>query len=81
FDHWRWVDFGYPLEHVITFKRGVYVSALRHLAPFARQVAGPLAVPLPVHDPRLPTPRNRQRPRARPAEPRSRGNEGEPGQN
>ena len=30
FDHWRWVDFWYPLQH---------------LAPFAREVAGPAAVP------------------------------------
>lgn len=45
FDHWRWVDFWYPLEHVVTFKRGVYASALRHLAPFARQIAGLHAVP------------------------------------
>jgi len=66
---------------VITFKRGVYVSALRHLAPFARQVAGPLAVPVPAHDPRLPPSRNRQRPRSRPVEPIGRSNEGEPGQN
>src|SRR6478609_11769736 len=45
FDHWRWVDFWYPLEHVVTFKRGVYASALRHLAPFARQIAGAQAIP------------------------------------
>jgi putative (di)nucleoside polyphosphate hydrolase len=48
FDHWRWVDFWYPLEHVVTFKRGVYASALRHLAPFARQIAGQQAVPQPA---------------------------------
>ncbi len=24
FDHWRWVDFWYPVEHVVVFKRGVY---------------------------------------------------------
>src|SRR3546814_18477000 len=47
FDLWRWVDFWYPLEHVVTFKRGVYGSALRHLAPFARQIAGQQAVPHP----------------------------------
>lgn len=45
FDHWRWVNFWYPLEHVVTFKRGVYARALRHLAPFARQVAGQQAIP------------------------------------
>src|SRR3546814_20312343 len=47
FDLWRWVDFWYPLEHVVTFKRGVYGSALRHLAPFARQIAGQQEVPHP----------------------------------
>jgi len=46
FDHWRWVDFWYPLEHVVMFKRGVYARALRHLAPIAREVAGAAAVPL-----------------------------------
>ena len=35
FDHWRWVDFWYPVEHVVSFKRGVYARALRHLAPLA----------------------------------------------
>jgi len=45
FDHWRWVDFWYPLEHVVTFKRKVYAQALRHLAPVARQVVGAAAIP------------------------------------
>ena len=40
FDHWRWVDFWYPVEHVVMFKRGVYARALRHLAPLARVTAG-----------------------------------------
>ncbi|MEP6939344.1 MAG: RNA pyrophosphohydrolase, partial [Rudaea sp.] len=35
FDLWRWVDFWYPATHVVTFKRGVYQRALRHLAPLA----------------------------------------------
>jgi len=48
FDHWRWVDFWYPLEHVVMFKRGVYARALHHLAPIAREVAGVVAVP--VHE-------------------------------
>jgi putative (di)nucleoside polyphosphate hydrolase len=60
FDHWRWVDFWYPLEHVVVFKRDVYASALQHLAPFAQHVAGDQAVPLP--GPTL-TGWNRQRPR------------------
>lgn len=34
------MDFWYPVEHVVMFKRGVYARALRHLAPLARGVAG-----------------------------------------
>ena len=48
FDGWRWVDFWYPMQHVVTFKRSVYGRALMHLAPFARAVAGALAVPTPA---------------------------------
>jgi putative (di)nucleoside polyphosphate hydrolase len=48
FDQWRWVDFWYPAENVVLFKRGVYCSALRHLAPFARQIAGAQAIPPPL---------------------------------
>ena len=33
FDIWRWVDFWYPAEHVVNFKRDVYERALRHFAP------------------------------------------------
>jgi putative (di)nucleoside polyphosphate hydrolase len=35
FDLWRWVDFWYPLAHVVAFKRQVYERALRYLAPLA----------------------------------------------
>ena len=35
FDGWRWVDFWYPAEHVVAFKRSVYERALRYLAPLA----------------------------------------------
>ena len=45
FDSWRWVDFWYPAQHVVSFKREVYVRALEHLAPHARAVAGDSAVP------------------------------------
>jgi putative (di)nucleoside polyphosphate hydrolase len=45
FDSWRWVDFWYPAEHVVSFKREVYVRALQHLAAAARAVAGEGAVP------------------------------------
>jgi len=33
FDLWRWVDFWYPMTHVVAFKREVYERALKHLAP------------------------------------------------
>ena len=33
FDAYRWVDFWYPAQHVIPFKRRVYVRALQHLEP------------------------------------------------
>jgi putative (di)nucleoside polyphosphate hydrolase len=41
FDLWRWVDFWYPATHVVTFKRGVYQRALRHLAPLADSYCHP----------------------------------------
>lgn len=37
FDHYRWVDFWYPVQHVIPFKRRVYARALRHLEPLLRE--------------------------------------------
>jgi putative (di)nucleoside polyphosphate hydrolase len=56
FDSWRWVDFWYPLEHVVNFKRRVYDQALRHLARKAQVAAAAAAilsqVPAPL-DPRL----------------------------
>lgn len=33
FDHWRWVEYWYPLRAVVPFKRQVYSRALRELAP------------------------------------------------
>lgn len=33
FDSWRWVPYWYPLKEVVFFKRRVYESALRELAP------------------------------------------------
>ncbi len=35
FDRWRWVDYWYPLDHVVHFKRSVYARALSQLAPLA----------------------------------------------
>jgi putative (di)nucleoside polyphosphate hydrolase len=79
FDHWRWVDFWYPLEHVVLFKRGVYASALRHLASFARAVAGAQAVPAPLPDLRVQDPQRMRRGRHRSA--RKRGSGSEPAKN
>jgi putative (di)nucleoside polyphosphate hydrolase len=53
FDSWRWVDFWYPAQHVVSFKREVYLRALSHLAPRARDVAGHEAVPEPAEELRL----------------------------
>lgn len=39
FSEYRWVEFWYPLEHVVSFKRDVYLRALRHLAPIAQGLA------------------------------------------
>jgi putative (di)nucleoside polyphosphate hydrolase len=33
FDRWCWVDFWYPMQHVVSFKRRVYERALRQFAP------------------------------------------------
>jgi putative (di)nucleoside polyphosphate hydrolase len=40
FDLWRWVDFWYPADHVVPFKRQVYERALRQLAPLAESHCG-----------------------------------------
>lgn len=37
FDRYRWVDFWYPVRHVIPFKRRVYARALRHLEPLLKE--------------------------------------------
>lgn len=34
FDHWSWVSYWYPLGQVVSFKKEVYRSALKELAPF-----------------------------------------------
>lgn len=33
FDDWQWVNYWYPLKRIITFKRVVYLKALKELAP------------------------------------------------
>ncbi len=43
FDRWKWVDYWRPVKEVIYFKRQIYASALRELAPlvFAEEVPSP----------------------------------------
>jgi putative (di)nucleoside polyphosphate hydrolase len=62
FDRWRWVDFWYPVEHVVTFKRRVYARALVHLAPQAQATA--TGTTILGQQPMLP-PENDERPRRR----------------
>ncbi|MBK9495864.1 MAG: RNA pyrophosphohydrolase [Alphaproteobacteria bacterium ADurb.BinA280] len=50
FDSWRWVDFWYPLEHVVPFKRRVYAQALNHLAPVAERSSGSIILPFAPED-------------------------------
>ncbi len=47
FDHWRWVNYWYPLQEVVSFKRPVYQRALRELAPLLEAPGNP-APALPV---------------------------------
>jgi putative (di)nucleoside polyphosphate hydrolase len=41
FDRYRWVDFWYPVRHVIPFKRRVYARALKHLEPKLSEISNP----------------------------------------
>jgi len=34
FDHWRWVEYWYPLCEVISFKKTVYENALKEFSPY-----------------------------------------------
>lgn len=34
FDQWCWVDYWYPIDHVIAFKRQVYVKVLKEFQAF-----------------------------------------------
>lgn len=47
FDGWRWVDYWLPLDEVVDFKRDVYHSALRELAPLLSAVKSEQPVPQP----------------------------------
>ena len=33
FDSWKWVDYWYPVTHIVSFKRHVYRQALEHFFP------------------------------------------------
>jgi putative (di)nucleoside polyphosphate hydrolase len=43
FDHYRWVDFWYPVQNVIPFKRRVYKRALAHFEPLLPTAKKPIA--------------------------------------
>jgi putative (di)nucleoside polyphosphate hydrolase len=42
FDAWKWVDFWYPVEHIVEFKREIYQDTLTQFAPilFDEQAKG-----------------------------------------
>lgn len=40
FDDWRWVNYWYPLDKVVSFKRDVYRKALKELAPWLHEETG-----------------------------------------
>lgn len=67
FDSWKWVDFWYPLEHVVSFKRRVYAQALKHLAPLAERASGAAILHLapPNLDAEAASPRRERRAAAR----------------
>jgi putative (di)nucleoside polyphosphate hydrolase len=44
FIEFRWVDYWYPLVHVVNFKRDVYHQALHHLSPAANALATSAAI-------------------------------------
>ena len=49
FDSFRWVDYWYPIDNVVLFKRDVYQRALSHLAGVARKFGvEPGAFPAPA---------------------------------
>ena len=45
FDHWRWVDYWYPMQAVVHFKQDVYDRALREFAPLLFPDGHPTARP------------------------------------
>jgi len=57
FDSWRWVDYWDPLQEVVSFKRNVYLRALKEFAPVLFPKGAP---PRPVSS-RYPARRRSQR--------------------
>lgn len=45
FDRWQWVSYWYPLTRVVAFKREVYRSALKELAPCQQTIVARCDVP------------------------------------
>lgn len=43
FDHWQWVSYWYPVSQVVDFKREVYRSAMKELAPALGRLTDSLA--------------------------------------
>ena len=41
FDDWRWVDYWYPINNIVDFKRNVYVQALEQLEMFLKSMMPP----------------------------------------
>jgi putative (di)nucleoside polyphosphate hydrolase len=39
FEEWRWVDYWYPLDHVVDFKRNVYKRVLEEFHPYVKDSA------------------------------------------
>ena len=55
FDLWRWVDFWYPAQNVVNFKRRVYERALRHFVPVVESACAVCVGELPPEE--APAPR------------------------
>jgi len=36
FDSWRWVEYWYPIDHIVDFKKEVYTSALKLLSSYIK---------------------------------------------
>lgn len=58
FDYWRWVDYWYPAQAVVSFKRQVYQRALQELAPLLFPNNAAMIVPPATR--RRPNPRSRR---------------------